>query len=87
MVIITDNPNHNCITGHKSTGCIIRLNGQISHFNSIEYIEENAEWPESDGPFYYLVDDKSNRRYGLEVSDVKAIYFYEDARIRGLEEI
>ena len=87
MIIITDKPNHACITGHQSTGCVVRLNGKIDHFDSIYYFEENPEWPEHEGPFYYLVDKASNRRHGLQVLDVKAIYFYEDTRIRGLEEI
>ena len=87
MVIITDNPNHASITGHESTGCVVRLNGKIDHFDSIQYFQENAEWPEHQGPFYYLIDNESNRRYGLQASDVRAIYFYEDTRIRGLEEI
>lgn len=87
MLVIVDNPDHPAITSHESNGCAVHLDGKISHFNSIAYFQENAEWPEHEGPFYYLIDNQNNRSYGVQVSDIKAIYFYQDIRIRELEEI
>lgn len=85
MLIITED-NDPLIINNNRQGYMIDTHGSCHVFDNIQYFEENAEWPEAEGPFYYLTfnSEISGQPFsmGIEVSNVQFIKF---DRIRGLE--
>lgn len=85
VIIGNDDP---LIINNNRHGYLIDKSGTSHAFDNINYVEENAEWPEGHGPFYQLIFNSKNNNIpstmGIEISNVQFIVF---DRIRGLEEI